>query len=230
MAFFATSHGKGPCDGIGGTVKRLARRASLQGAVNIQTPLTLFEWCRENVENIKSFFVSTIEIRENKKQLENRFKSARPIRGTQSFHSFVPLNSHSLEARDVSYSISPKVFVVNDPPPLELIDFFDVVIGSHIACLYDGVWYLAKVLDRNEHEFEFNVHFFSPPGEQALQGFKTSNDVDTAKLPLVNVLKLVKSLKPTTRRSRTFKIDAQEREEIEAIYKNMMSNGEGEIN
>ena len=28
--FFATSHGKGPCDGIGGTVKRLATRASLQ--------------------------------------------------------------------------------------------------------------------------------------------------------------------------------------------------------
>ena len=28
--FYATSHGKGPCDGIGGTVKRLAAKASLQ--------------------------------------------------------------------------------------------------------------------------------------------------------------------------------------------------------
>jgi hypothetical protein len=28
--FFATSHGKGPCDGVGGTVKRLAAKASLQ--------------------------------------------------------------------------------------------------------------------------------------------------------------------------------------------------------
>ena len=28
--FFATSHGKSPCDGIGGTVKRLTARASLQ--------------------------------------------------------------------------------------------------------------------------------------------------------------------------------------------------------
>ncbi len=28
--FFATSHGKGPCDGVGGTVKWLAARASLQ--------------------------------------------------------------------------------------------------------------------------------------------------------------------------------------------------------
>ena len=28
-SFFATSHGKSPCDGIGGTVKRLVARASL---------------------------------------------------------------------------------------------------------------------------------------------------------------------------------------------------------
>ena len=28
--FFATAHGKGPCDGIGGTLKRLAKQASLQ--------------------------------------------------------------------------------------------------------------------------------------------------------------------------------------------------------
>ena len=28
--FFATSHGKGPCDGVGGTVKGLAARANLQ--------------------------------------------------------------------------------------------------------------------------------------------------------------------------------------------------------
>ena len=27
--FFATSHGKGPCDAIGGTLKRMATRASL---------------------------------------------------------------------------------------------------------------------------------------------------------------------------------------------------------
>ena len=34
--FFATSHGKSPCDGIGGTTKRLAARASLQSAADNQ--------------------------------------------------------------------------------------------------------------------------------------------------------------------------------------------------
>jgi hypothetical protein len=41
--FFTTSHGKFPCDGIDGTLKRLARWASLQGTANIQTPEDLFD-------------------------------------------------------------------------------------------------------------------------------------------------------------------------------------------
>ena len=42
--FFATAHGKGPCDGIGGTVKRLATKASLQRPFTdqIQSPIQLY--------------------------------------------------------------------------------------------------------------------------------------------------------------------------------------------
>ena len=35
-SFFATSHGKSPCDGIGGTLKRLVSRASLQRPFKIK--------------------------------------------------------------------------------------------------------------------------------------------------------------------------------------------------
>ena len=43
--FYATSHGKGPCDGIGGTIKCLAATASLQRAYHsqIMTPCQLFD-------------------------------------------------------------------------------------------------------------------------------------------------------------------------------------------
>ena len=49
--FFATSHGKGPCDGVGGTIKRLAARASLQRPYDkqIMTPRQLYEWASENI-------------------------------------------------------------------------------------------------------------------------------------------------------------------------------------
>ena len=44
---FATSHGKSPCDGIGGTVKRLTAKASLQRATekHILTVGAMFGFC-----------------------------------------------------------------------------------------------------------------------------------------------------------------------------------------
>ena len=47
--FFATSHGKSPCDGIGRTVKRLAAKASLQRPIHNQilSAVKMLEFCRQ---------------------------------------------------------------------------------------------------------------------------------------------------------------------------------------
>ena len=47
-------HGKGPCDGAGGTVKRLAARASLQRAYDnhITTLLQLFQFASTNIPSV----------------------------------------------------------------------------------------------------------------------------------------------------------------------------------
>ena len=52
--FYATSHGKGPCDGIGATVKRLVAKASLQRPYSLQimTPCQFFDWAVENIEKV----------------------------------------------------------------------------------------------------------------------------------------------------------------------------------
>jgi hypothetical protein len=88
--FFATSHGKGPFDGIGGTLKRLALRANLQIAATIQTPQALFQWCESNVKNIKCFFVSATEITVNKKQLWLGFQISKPYQA----HNPIILSYH----------------------------------------------------------------------------------------------------------------------------------------
>jgi len=53
VVFFSNrgTHGKGGGDGLGGTVKQLAARASLQRSYNdqIMTPHQLFEWAITNV-------------------------------------------------------------------------------------------------------------------------------------------------------------------------------------
>jgi hypothetical protein len=53
--FFATSHGKSPCDGIGGTVKRLTARASLQHPWDkpITTAKAMYNFAESNIKGIK---------------------------------------------------------------------------------------------------------------------------------------------------------------------------------
>ena len=52
--FFATSHGKSTCDGIGGTVKRLTAKASLQRPVDRQilNSTEMFNFCTESIPGV----------------------------------------------------------------------------------------------------------------------------------------------------------------------------------
>ncbi len=57
--FFATSPGKGPCDG---TVKRSVACASLQATVTNLTlnSEALFQWCQQNIDGI-DFSILTVK-------------------------------------------------------------------------------------------------------------------------------------------------------------------------
>lgn len=64
FVFFATAHSKGPCDGMGGTVKRLAAKASLQRPLEdqIQTPLQLFEWAKDAIPSATFQYIDKAEV------------------------------------------------------------------------------------------------------------------------------------------------------------------------
>lgn len=106
--FSATSHGKGACDGIGGTVKRLAARASLQRPYDqqIMTPRQLYEWAFDNIPTVKFQYCSNEEYLKEKAFLEKRFQKSQTIPGTRKFHSFIPVTKSKLRVRE--YSLSPE--------------------------------------------------------------------------------------------------------------------------
>jgi hypothetical protein len=75
-------------------VKRLAARSSLQRTVDNQilTPKDLYDFAKENVKGIQVMWVSSDEIEEvTAAKLEERYKLAKTIEGTQSFHKFIPI-------------------------------------------------------------------------------------------------------------------------------------------
>ncbi|MFZ2538857.1 MAG: hypothetical protein WAX04_08135, partial [Oscillospiraceae bacterium] len=90
--FFATSHGKSPCDGVGGTIKRLVARAILQATTSnfLLTPDNLYQWCLQHITGIQFIWVDKQEIEDHHKVLEKRFANAAKIHGTRENHSFIP--------------------------------------------------------------------------------------------------------------------------------------------
>ena len=72
--FFATSHGKNLCDGVGGTVKCCATRASLQRPLDNQilTPYQLFEFASQDISGITSFYVDSETVKKTEAILEPR--------------------------------------------------------------------------------------------------------------------------------------------------------------
>ena len=72
--FFATSHGKNLCDLVGGTVKCLATRASLQRPLDNQilTPYQLFEFASQDISGVTSFYVDSETAKKTEAILEPR--------------------------------------------------------------------------------------------------------------------------------------------------------------
>ena len=109
--FSATSHGKGACDGVGGAVKRLAAKASLQKLFDeqIMTPLQLFEWASANIPSTIFRFCSKEDYQRTKEMLELRFAMSRTIPGTRKLHSIIPASLDSVLVRRFSFSETTKV-------------------------------------------------------------------------------------------------------------------------
>ena len=106
--FFATAHGKGPSDGLGGTLKRLATRASLQGVV-IQTARELYDLASENC-NLNVKFVMFQSCCKEKERLKSRFASAAPIPGIRSMHAAIPSGNDCIIMKTVSSATSSSIF------------------------------------------------------------------------------------------------------------------------
>ncbi|KZS06523.1 Cc8L18.2-like protein [Daphnia magna] len=102
--FWATCHGKNACDGIGGTVKHLARRASLQRPIDNQIlrPSDLLSWASESIEGIKFFYVNQSEIDVNSEKLLSRFEKSVTIKGTHKLHCFIPLSNGIIQVSRTS--------------------------------------------------------------------------------------------------------------------------------
>lgn len=191
--FFATCHGKGPCDGIGGTVKRIVGKASLQRTVDnhIITPLDMFKYCTENIKKIDFLFCSMQNIKEIEQQLQTRYQLAIRVPQTRSLHSFIPVSLSDLHVRITSFSEEFKVVTVNKGKPAQPQAELQPKVNDYVCCVYDNDWWLGEVLEEKifDDNEEFRIHYFHPRGPGTCFK-KSATDCDSWVLK-ENILKIL---------------------------------------
>ena len=89
-SFFATSHGKSLCDGVGGMVKRALTQASLKRptAHQILSTEAAYEFCSNQIRNGNFFLISKEALQPVRDHLQRRYVFASTVPGTRSFQHF----------------------------------------------------------------------------------------------------------------------------------------------
>lgn len=108
--FFATYHGKSPCDAIGGTVKRMATRESLRRRFrdHIQTAKDLYNFLREKETKIHFELCTTEQHRTMEWESQAAYLNVKTIAGTQKHHCFIPVSSNTIMIKRTSFAAQPK--------------------------------------------------------------------------------------------------------------------------
>ena len=164
--FHATPHDKGPCDGIGGTVKCLA---SLQRAYHsqIMTPRQLFDWAVENIERVHFKYCTSDDYRQEEIFLEERLKISRTIPGTQKLHCFIPLSNAKILTKIFSNSSVAKEERVTRLSKTEIA--IDEIKGF-VTAVRETDWWLGCVLQVNQDDKTVSINILIPHG--ASQSYK----------------------------------------------------------
>ena len=158
--FFATSHGKSACDGIGGTVKRLVAKASLQHQTcgQIVNAEEMFKFCKTEIKGIEFIYISKETMVGVREMLSDCFSRAKTIPGTRSFHQFIPLSRGEIATKRVSQDIEFEFEQVQQVLSLSMVS-----IGQFVLCTYDGHKWVGMVCEVDAAHKDIEIQFMHPP-------------------------------------------------------------------
>lgn len=160
--FFATSHGKSAGDGAGGTLKRLASRASLQCLYSnhILTAQQLYVFAVNEMKGMHFGFAMLTEHEQEAKLLEAHHERCRTVPGTQKVHSVIPISSTVVEVKLFSSSTVSRIergLLGQSVASLSIS-----AISGYVTVAYDGSCWLGYVLSISSQDHNITLTFLHP--------------------------------------------------------------------
>ncbi|KAK3924781.1 ARL14 effector protein [Frankliniella fusca] len=113
--FFATSHGKGPSDGVGGAFKREAASASLRAVMSnqITNVQELYDWGKLTMKKSALSFVAKEKVEETRKELSDRFEKAIAVPKIRQQHCLIPMGEFIMSIARDSYGAEHDIIDLN---------------------------------------------------------------------------------------------------------------------
>jgi len=208
--FFATSHGKSVCDGIGGMVNRLSANASLQRPASDQilNVHDMLNFCKGAIEDIKYYLVTKERMFVVQKELANRFATGRTIPGTRSFHLFLPDNSNCIQVKRISedQEFAGEFSFCEQTP---LASYFPKR-QEFVASIYNNLWWTGIVIEINTEEQDCKVNFLYPPSPT--RNFHLPRQMDSCWVPIPDIISPINV--PQTMTGRIYNIPDNDLERI----------------
>ena len=142
---FATSHGKSPCDSIGGTVKRIVCQESLKQVTTgqILDVNLMYSFCKAKITGVCFKLFSKEEIDQTQAHLEKKYLGSRTVPGTRMYHHFNPISSNKISYKKTSVDTHTEVFDIIPKNKNNKEISFNIKKMNYIACFYDGFWWVG---------------------------------------------------------------------------------------
>ena len=223
-SFFATSHGKSPCDGIGGTVKRKMARTSLQRPNNNQilTFKAVEKFCREELKGILFFSIHKKNMVAVRERMKKRYDKGDTVPGTRSCHHFESTSTNSIRGKqlsvDQSYMI--KNHTLTTIPTSEEMEKL-LQPNDYAACLFDGFWWIVLINTVNLKDKDVTCSFMHPHGPTKDKYFYWPQREDSAWVPFGKFIMKIDQPKCTSKRGRQFQINGNEFTHINRTFRKM---------
>lgn len=149
--FFATCHGKSPCDGICGLIKREVSKESLRRPPDKQilTVQDVHEFCKSHFPKIETFIVTKEEIDEQRATLDLNIQT---VPGTRNFHDFTPVTDKIIACKTISYDRQTSTRF-----NLLTKKLYNWSSNSFVSFVAAGTWHIGFISESIEDELVAKV-------------------------------------------------------------------------
>ncbi|KXJ26080.1 hypothetical protein AC249_AIPGENE6483 [Exaiptasia diaphana] len=234
--YFEAGHGKGPCDGVGGTTKRMADEAVRQQKATIQDADDFYRWTQREKENskIKYLFVSKEDCKDAQKSIDD-FGALQTVKGTMKLHAVITDDDvqDSIAVKDTSCfcvscfengSFNPKSLCGWRHARTKEITAQDatatsinVHAGDWVAAVYEKKWYIGQVKDVDEDDQDAKISFSVETRSRPVS-FKWLATPDELWVSFEMILAVIQEPSSCGRTTRTFQFKAETIEMISSLF------------